>query len=219
MWGTDVYSPAALPPQRQRKAHAEYEFRAVGREGDSLRLDITKDGEILLQWRGRVARRLLEWFEKARCRDGSATSVRISKHALQELALRAAAIEIQLRDSPDDRLDQQVRANERLWLRLRELGCRIPPFHARAAQVLYRYPNAHLGEADALSLLSVEYPAVDSGKLSAVTTDLARWGVIQRIEVGGMTFYDTNTAPHLHIYRTSTRELEDAPATGVLSID
>ena len=85
---------------------------------------------------------------------------------------------------------------------------------------MFQYPGKHLRREDAVGITALEYPSVDTRRIESLLDDLVRWRVIQRIDVNDEhVFYDINTTPHLHVYRSQTGELDDAPDVGVLRID
>ena len=144
----------------------------------------------------------------------------MTKKEVQRIALLATTLEIRLTaETEAQEADKRTAASRRLWERLQERSIRIPPFHARVAQLFFRYPGTHFSEEEAVTLSMLEYPSVDSARFCDAAEDLASWGILQRIKVDGAVFYDIDTQPHLHLYRSETRELVDAPSAGVVRID
>ena len=181
---------------------------------DDLTIDDGPAGRIVLSWRGEVARRLVAKNALAR-KAAKCGPISISKQAAKRLALQAAAIGYEDGEL-DVAADSELLVADRLWQRLRDLGIRIPRVHSHVAIALFRYPGEHLSAADALCLAQLTFPNLDAVRLNGCLDDLADWGVVQRISVGVDVFYDLETAPHLHLFNTQTRELTDAPTSGVI---
>ncbi len=174
----------------------------------------------VLEWRGTFARRLLD-SNPLPPRDLTNGTYDLDKSDIQQLAL--AAVSIAMNSGPyNDYKAAEVckRAERNLSLRLRRLRIQIPVFHMRVARLLFQYPGKHLLKEDAVGITELQYPSVDTHRIESLLDDLARWHVIQRIDVDDEhVFYDIDTTPHLHVYRSQTGELDDAPDTGVLRID
>ncbi|MEM7503711.1 MAG: hypothetical protein AAF417_16790 [Pseudomonadota bacterium] len=172
-----------------------------------------------MSWDGDVAARLLKTKPLADRRLSQGT-YRIEKGDVRALALAAAALEVRSGPGGDATpVDLEIRATEAVWRRLQELRIRIPPFHGRVARQLFRYPNVHFSEADAVCLLKLQFTCVSSDALRSCLDDLVQWRVIQQIKVEDCRFFDIDNTPHLHIYNTRTRELSDAPSAGIVRID
>ncbi len=99
------------------------------------------------------------------------------------------------------------------------LGVRLAGLHKLIARMLFAHPGQHLSAEDVRCLLLVEFPslALSDHQISTCLADLARWRVIQRIEVDAENvFFDIDTTPHLHVFDPRTRELRDANAQGIV---
>ncbi len=199
-------SGASFTPSRYRLS--------VASGGGAVRIDDCRDARTVLEWRGHVARRLMQNSPLLRAA-ASCGAIAIGKQVLKRLALSATAIEYE-RSALHDAADLELQAAEQLWQRLREIDIRIPSFHARVAKVLFRYPGEHLSAADALCLTQLKFPNHDAEQLRECLDDLSMWGVVQRIAVRTDVFYDLDVAPHLHLFDARTRQLADAPTSGTL---
>ena len=178
----------------------------------------------VLEWRGTFARRLLD-SDPLPPRALTNGAYDLDKSDIQQLALAAVSIAMNSRMNarPHDNYKAAevcTRAERNLSVRLKRLCIRIPVFHMRVARLLFQYPGKHLLKEDAVGITELQYPSVDTHRIESLLDDLARWRVIQRIEVDDQhVFYDIDTTPHLHVYRSQTGALDDAPDTGVLRID
>lgn len=105
--------------------------------------------------------------------------------------------------------------------RLDELGIQLTAPHKFLAKMLFAHPGHHFSEQDVCCLLRLKFPplVLPDHRVTACLDDLARWRVIQRIEVDTQNiFYDIITTPHLHLYDSRTRELRDADAEGIIHV-
>ena len=222
--------PPRARPETARPALNRYRLHVTARESNAAALSV-HDQTLsfpVLEWRGAFARRLLD-SNPLSPRDLANGTHGLDKSDLQKLAL--AAVSIAMSSGPHAHraqihrdADVRARAELALSLRLKRLRIRIPAFHTRVARLLFRYPGKHLLREDAVGMTALEYPSIDRPRIQSLLDDLVRWRVIQRIEAGIETgkehvFYDIDTTPHLHLYRSQTGELDDAPDTGVLRID
>lgn len=174
----------------------------------------------VLEWRGTFARRLLD-SDPLPPRDLTNGTYDLDKSDIQQLALAAVSVAMNSRLHNNHKATEVcARAEHNLSLRLKRLHIQIPAFHKRVARLLFQYPGKHLLKEDAVGITVLQYPSVDTRRIESLLDDLARWHVIQRIEVDDEhVFYDIDTTPHLHVYRSQTGELDDAPDTGVLRTD
>ena len=174
----------------------------------------------VLEWRGTFARRLLD-SNPLPPRALTNGAYDLDKSDIQQLALAAVSIAMNSRPHNSCKAAEVcTRAERNLSLRLKRLRIRIPVFHMRVARLLFQYPGKHLLKEDAVGIAELQYPSVDTHRIESLLDDLARWQVIQRIDVDDQhVFYDIDTTPHLHVYRSQTGALDDAPDTGVLRID
>ena len=208
--------PETAPPAANR-----YRLHVTARGSNAAALSV-RDQTLsfpVLEWRGTFARRLLD-SNPLPSRDLANGTYELDKADIQQLAL--AAVSIAIRPGPYTNrhaVDVHARAERDLSLRLRRLGVQIPVFHKRIARLLFQYPGKHLLREDAVGIATLQYPSIDTRRIESLLDDLVCWRVIQRIDVDGHVFYDINTTPHLHIYRSQTGELDDAPDIGVLRID
>lgn len=211
-----VRLPGRRPPTAAQRALDDPYLLQIERHGDAARFRVRRADGVLLEWAGELGRRLLD-SQPLPGRHLTPGEHRVGKKDVQVIALRAAVLKMRLdNDAGVSPIDSRMLASQRLWKRLGELGARLPAFHSRLALEFFRYPNTHFSEPEAVCMLSLEYPAIDAARLRKAAVDLARWGVIQRIDVGELTFYDIDTTPHLHVYSEDTRQLDDAPARGVV---
>ena len=193
-------------------------YRLTVKDGSCPSVCVQDEERVILRWVGELARRLLSRPTLPERYRKPGTHALSKKH-VQCFALAAAALKIQLdTETEADRAAARIDANERLWARLDELGIRIPALHRRIAQQLFSYPGVHFCEQDVVCMLMLEYTSIEPDRLRQIAMDLARWGIVQRIDVNGTAFYDINTRPHLHVYRTNTHELVDAPLSGVIHV-
>lgn len=161
---------------------------------------------VILKWRGAVARGLLR-TNILRPEQRSSGSHDCDKSLIRKLTIAASRIRIRLqrRGSLDSRLD--------------ELHRDIPLFHRRIALMLFDHPGHHFSEQEIVCLLLLEFPFVGGERIAASLRDLARWRIIQCVEIDEHTrFYDIDTRPHLHVYCPRANELRDAPTDGVVRV-
>lgn len=192
----------------------------AGRTGVSITVEDPSRNSIVLEWRGALAKRMLDNGLPGvpLCGNGAYA---LDKATLQHLALAATAIEMRLDHACYDvtfELSNQA-ARRALASRVRELGIDLPQSHASVALQLFRYSGRHFSSTDAVCVTLLRYPMVSAERVEAILDKLVGWRVLQRIDIGDTSFYDVNTEPHLHIYCSQTRELFDAPATGVLRLN
>ncbi len=111
---------------------------------------------------------------------------------------------------------------ESLNARAARLGLQLAGPHKLIARLLFAKPGQHFSVDDVACLFLLECPSLvfTEEQLTAYLGELARWGIVQRIEVDGdNVFYDINTSPHLHVFNAHTRELNDANLHGILHVD
>ncbi|MEM1264346.1 MAG: hypothetical protein AAGH76_18240 [Pseudomonadota bacterium] len=157
----------------------------------------TWTGFVLLDCRGDVAAHAAAALNVSPRNRGSA--IRIDKTTLQALTLRVAAA--RLRDTPPN--DAVPNADDRLLLRLMQ-DCTGVHFTASKARLLLAFHGvapAQQTVAGALSRLG------ESGRLREIITS------------DGQRFFDTDLAPHWHVYDRRSNELHDVHLTGNDDID
>jgi len=107
-----------------------------------------------------------------------------------------------------------------LTTRLKDLGQQLTELHILIARVIFSHPGSHFCEQDVICLLLLEYTSFEEFPITSQLEDLARWNVVQRIEVDAdNVFFDINITPHLHLFDPDTRELCDAPLRGVVHVN
>ncbi|MDJ0917661.1 MAG: hypothetical protein QNJ05_07850 [Woeseiaceae bacterium] len=168
----------------------------------------------VLQWQGSIARRLLESaaLPLAGMKNGRHNC---DKPLMQRLAIAGAAATSSLADGR--RRTDEPRTGSGLESEASQR--KLAALHGCVVRLLEDFPNQHLAEEDIVCLMQFRMPCVSDVQVKTALDDLAAWQRIQRITVpGGSAHYDLDTRPHLHVYDARTRELRDAPASGVLRV-
>lgn len=209
-------------PEAVQPAVNRYRLFITARGSNAAALSVHEHNRSfpVLEWRGTFARRLLD-SNPLPPRDLTNGTYDLDKSDIQQLALAAVSIAMNSKQrAKHNAAEVCARAERNLSLRLKHLHIQIPAFHKRVAQLLFQYPGKHLLKEDAVGITVLQYPSVDTHRIESLLDDLARWQVIQRIDVDNEhVFYDIDTTPHLHVYHSQTGELDDAPETGVLRVD
>lgn len=194
---------------------------------------------LLFEWRGAVVRHLIESkvLPRGASRHGHYAC---DKSFIWHLILAAAATKMALdqmdllgtgpstyplqRTYPHPYPPQAALANrhsrfESLAQRLKRVErCLVAP-HQQIARLLFSYPGNHFSGEEVSCLMLLECPSLEVQRITAQLDDLARWQVIQRIEVDtDNVFYDIDTRPHLHLFDPGSRQLSDAPVQGIMRI-
>lgn len=226
----------------ESSAEKRYQMRVANRATGSPVVQVY-DGLrdcLLFEWRGAVVRHLIE---SKVLPNGTARHRHYAcdKSFIWHLILAAAATKIVLdqmdlldvvpstyplqRTYPRPYPPQVVLANganrqsrfESLAQRLKRLErCLVAP-HQQIARLLFAYPGNHFSGEEVSCLMLLECPSLEGQRINAQLDDLARWQVIQRIEVDAdNVFYDIDTRPHLHLFDAGSRQLSDAPVHGIM---
>ena len=165
----------------------------------------------LAQWRGPIAKRLLESAALPRLFKQSGTH-ECDKAFVQQLMLAAAVID----------LPREITCARRCG----PIPCRDrrdddgrSVLHIRLVQMLNAHPGHHFSQDDIVCLTLLENPALNASRIILHLDDIVRWRLVQRIRIDDdHVFYDLDTRPHLHVYDTRRRILMDAPDKGCLKI-
>ncbi len=168
--------------------------------------------QVVLRWHGQVARRLLD--SKALPLKGlSNGSHDCDKAQLQTLALAAASIQMER-----ERHTIPGRPGLRRVDGLDEKDFRMATtLHHAVLALLFDHAQRHLAAEEVVFLMLIRCPSITACRIEQVLDDLVRWSMIQRITVDAdSVYYDTDMREHLHVFDARTRELRDAPASGVL---
>lgn len=184
-------------------------------DAPSVQIEDRKLGKTALEWRGPAARKLIDTLP-----DTSGDGIYpVHKSLMLKLALLGAAAAMQQRETNADGSRRDlVDAQLALAARLDELRIDIPAELRCVATQMFRYPGRHLCEDDVVGITTLCQPLMEEQRIRMVLDKLVADGVVQRIGVNGMSFYDLDTTPHLHVFDPSTKELVDAPETGVLQL-
>ncbi len=203
-------------------------------DGPRIRAEDRTSGRTLLEWRGALARHLLQSGALPLSALETADFA-CDKSLIRHLTLTGAAAQLALdqmaeldaAESAPRRMPRlrpvqliaDLSPDERLAERLAEAGRRLPSAHLLVARTLFSKQGEHLAESDVVCLLSLDYPSMRVSLIHACLDDLTAWRVIQRIVIDEETvFYDVDMRPHLHVFDPARRELRDAPDSGVLSV-
>ena len=144
-----------------------------------------RDGFQVFDWRGYVARHLLNSGELDREQARLCGCYPCTKTKAWHLALVAAAA--------------------------RTVYTGLSPLHQRVTGLLLSNPSHHHTADDVGTLLAAECREVAGDALAACLDDLVARNVVQRIDVDAQNvFYDVNTRPHEHVFDPVTRTLADA---------
>lgn len=102
--------------------------------------------------------------------------------------------------------------NQDLHRRLRDAGI-LPTLQRMAvAEALLRRP-VHMTAEQALAAARAELPEVSRATVYAVLGLFVRHGLLRELPVdGGAMVYDSNLAPHHHLYDVDTGAVTDLPA-------
>ena len=91
--------------------------------------------------------------------------------------------------------------------------------HYKLTSIFFDHKGHHFADSEITCLVMLRHPWITTGEIRQALDELVRWNVVQRITVDdGLIFYDTDMRPHLHTYDPRTRELHDAPASGVVRV-
>ena len=176
--------------------------------GVSISIRQADSDSALVEWRGAIARHLLDKHPLAQpVVDGKTRA--LNKDEVKALTLAAAGRNMAA-------AQWCTRMPKGLETRLSSLGVHLPPLHQRMAALLFEHPGKHFEQADAVCAVLLHHPMVCEARLVQALDQLADWQVLQRIDLGDKVFYDIDTSPHLHVYCEHTQQLFDAPSTGVL---
>lgn len=108
---------------------------------------------------------------------------------------------------------------ERLLARAAARGVTLSDLELRVGNVLFHNDGRHLRAADVSDILLAGGQDVPPRLVAAALASLARCGITQALDAGGLTFYDVNLAPHLHVFDPETGTLSDADASLVVSAE
>ena len=99
--------------------------------------------------------------------------------------------------------------------RLREAGIQTTPQRLQIADLLFER-GGHLSALELFESINRHGPGVCRATVYNTLNLLAERGLVREICLdGGRTMYDTNTAPHHHLYNVDTGELTDVPPAAV----
>ena len=160
----------------------------------------------MLRWRGQEARRLID-SGVLPLRDLIDGALNCDKSLVRELALAGLSVRSSL-ERREQRTRQHLDNHE------------VDLLHWKLTSILFDYQGHHFAESEITCLVMLRHPWITEQEIRSSLEDLVRWNIVQRIKVGsGMTFFDTDVRPHLHTYDAKTRQLQDAPSSGVLRLD
>ncbi len=202
--------------------------------GPRIRIESRTTGRVLLEWRGALARHLLQSGALPDTALRSADYA-CNKSLIRHLTLTCAAAKLALNriaalEPVDDRRPSRPRLRsvnaaqglsptDRLIERLEVCRRRLPGPHLLVAKTLFKRQGEHFSESEVVCLMALEYPSMRTSLVNTCLDELTAWDVIQRIVIDDENvFYDIDMRPHLHIFDPATRSLRDAPQSGVLSI-
>lgn len=224
---TDTHS-LRLVSSRPAPAYANAE-RCAGRYRVSLQIrpghapgiSVTDkhSGRVILHWRGRVARKLLELDTvKRRARHGR--SFDCDKALLKRLAIAGATASRQVGvQHGEPKLAFRQNATRKDNAPDAQISSRWSSLHRVLTGLLEEFPKQHLAEEDIVCLMQFRLPCIPRRQVREALSDLADWNHVQQITVPtGAVHYDLDTRPHLHVFDAATQELRDAPESGVLQI-
>ncbi|MDJ0761155.1 MAG: hypothetical protein QNJ19_17305 [Woeseiaceae bacterium] len=173
----------------------------------------------ILQWQGSIARRLLQSdaLPLALMNDGQHDC---DKPLMQRLAMAGAAATSVLSDGRQTSIDSRNGVGPEPAGAGGETPARKrAALHGCVVGLLEEFPKQHLAEEDVVCLMQFRLPCVSDTQVRSALDDLCEWNRVQRITVpGGSVHYDLDTRPHLHVYDARTRELRDAPGSGVIRV-
>lgn len=167
--------------------------------------------DTLLEWTGETARHLRQ-LEELKAAWVHGQSLPCDKALISRLALAAAGFSIAS-------IKQHATLLSEAATKLAKATHALTRVHLALATLLFRQASVHLSQDEVVCLLSLEQPAVSAAHVVTCLNDLVEWELLQRIDVSSeLTFYDTNTTTHLHVYDHRTGLLTDAPQDGWLEL-
>ena len=224
---TDTHS-LRLVSSRPAPAHVNAE-RCAGRyrvsveirPGHAPKISVTDkhSGRVLLNWRGDVAKKLLD-LDAVRRRAQHSRSFDCDKPLLKRLAIAGAAASRQVgvqHGEPKPALPQNV--VRKCDAPDTQTTSRWSSLHGVLTGLLQEFQKQHLAEEDIVCLMQFRLPCIPRRQVREALSDLADWNHVQQITVPtGAVHYDLDTRPHLHVFDAATQQLRDAPESGVLQI-
>ncbi|MEM7432981.1 MAG: hypothetical protein AAF351_13760 [Pseudomonadota bacterium] len=194
--------------------HGPFRLRVVvsADQGTFVQIDDIRRNRPIASWRGSIAERLRRAIPLPAVADPIG-GYRCDKEYVQALMVHAAALSEAAKCGAPD-LDE---VSQRRWHRTRPLRA---PLHNRILQTMLDHPGHHFLRDELVCLLLLTFPCIDIEAIDEHLDDIVDWGLAQRIEIDAEhVFFDTNTAPHLHLFNPETRVLIDAPNRGVVAVN
>ena len=206
---------------RPESCCGRYRVNIEIRSGHAPEIGVTdrSSGRVILGWRGRVARKLLD-MESLRREAGDRSGFDCDKHLVQRLAIAGAAASRKFDVEPDSPEPAQRQPAPRADdAPDSQAASRWSSLHGIVTGLLQEFPKQHLAEEDIVCLMQFRLPCISRRQVREALSDLADWNHVQRIRVPtGALHYDLDTTPHLHVFDPKTQQLHDAPQSGVLQI-
>ena len=216
---TLVSRQAVIPAANRRETRYHIDISGYSSQDPLIFVTDRVRRRTILQWQGAIAGRLLEStaLPLASMKNGRHDC---DKPLMQRLAMAGAAATSSLADGRRRKVESRTGScTEHAVVTSESTTRRQAVLHGCVVRLLEDFPKQHLAEEDIVCLMQFRMPCVSGTQVKMALDDLAAWKRIQRITVqGGSAHYDLDTRPHLHIYDARTRELRDAPGSGVLRV-